>query len=369
MHGRSWMASPLDTSSTTPYQVLDADGSLVEGRSPSLDDETLRSIYYEMRLARRLDERGVALQRQGTFGIYGEVAGQEAAMVASSHALDDEDWVVPSYREYPSLVSHGMPLRYLFAWLIGHNRGNALPAELNALPLCIPVATQLLHAVGVAHALDYTGDEGVVIVHFGEGATSEGDFHEAMNFAGVFDRPIVFLCHNNQWAISTPRERQSASDTIAQKADAYGFEGVRVDGMDPFAVHDVTSWARERAMGGEPTLIEAIEYRYGAHTTADDPSAYRDEAEVERWRDRDPLIRTEAYLRSRDLLDDETLSAIDHRIETQLSAELEAAEALVDRPEGMFEHVFDSRTPRLESQADALAALRDRHGDDVLEQS
>jgi pyruvate dehydrogenase E1 component alpha subunit len=348
----------------TPYQLLDADGTLVDDRPASPTDDVLSTIFYEMRLARRLDERGVALQRQGTFGIYGEVAGQEAGMVASSHALSETDWVVPSYREYPSLVSHGMPLRYLFAWLIGHYPGNALPSGLHALPLCIPVATQLPHAVGIAHALKYTGGDGVVLVHFGDGATSEGDFHEAMNFAGVFDLPTVFFCHNNQWAISTPRDRQTASDTIARKADAYGFEGVQVDGMDPLAVHEVTCWARERARRGKPTLVEAVEYRYGAHTTADDPSAYRDESEVERWRERDPLRRTEAYLRGRDVIDDEALAEMDERIETQLAAELEAAEALVDTPEGMFEHVFETVPPEVATQAAELEALRERHGDE-----
>lgn len=360
------MAFSDERSNHAPYQVLDPSGDYVGDRPMALDDD-LRAVYYDLRLARRLDERGVNLQRQGTFGIYGEVAGQGAALVSSAYALKEHDWLVPSYREFPAMWVRGLSLRYLFAWFMGHSRGNRLPDRLNLLPLYIPVATQLPHAVGIAHGVRHTSEDEVVLVHFGDGATSEADFHEAMNVAGVFGLPTIFFC-NNQWAISTPRDRQTASETFAQKARAYGFEGVRVDGMDPIVVFEVTRWARDRAIdnGGDPapTFIESVEYRYGAHSTADDPSTYRDEAAVDAWRDRDPLVRTEALLRSRGVLGDDQLAAMDDRIETQLSAQLEAARGLVDAPEELFEHVLETPTAGLAEQRSTMDRFRDQIGDE-----
>ena len=239
-------------------------------------------------------------------------------------------------------------------------------------PEAIPIATQLPHATGAAIAADHRGDDSVALAHFGDGATSEGDFHEALNFAGVFDAPAVFLCHNNQWAISVPRRRQTASATLAQKADAYGFEGVRVDGMDPLAVYSAVRYAREKALDPDaedlrPTLIESVEYRYGAHTTADDPEVYRDDDEVDYWRDRDPNDRLETFLRDTGRLDDEAVAAIESRVEERVTAAIETAEAQSTRDaETMFEDVYDEVPDRLASQRDQLRRLRDRHGGALL---
>ncbi|WP_117363494.1 pyruvate dehydrogenase (acetyl-transferring) E1 component subunit alpha [Natrarchaeobaculum sulfurireducens] len=352
-------------------QVLDAEGHVVEpDLEPDLETETLRSMYRDMRFCRRFDERMISLQRQGRMGTYASLAGQEGSQIGSTYALADDDMVSFQYREHGALVARELPWEYVLYWM-GHEDGNAALADVNVFPLNISIGAHVPHAVGWAWASKLKGDGAASVVHFGEGSTSEGDVHEAMNFAGVFDTPTVFFCNNNQWAISIPRERQTASATIAQKATAYGFDGIQVDGMDPLATYVVTKAAREKALASDgerprPTLIEAVQYRFGAHTTADDPSAYRDEAEVERWRERDPLERFETYLRERWILDDDQLDAIDEEIETTLEGLIDRAEAADADPSAMFEHVYEEPTPRLEEQRESLEALRAEHGDDEL---
>lgn len=354
-------------------QVLDADGTVVAPElEPDLEAETLRSMYRDMRFSRRFDERMISLQRQGRLGTYSSLAGQEGSQIGSTYALADDDTLSFQYREHGTIVARGLPWEYLLYWM-GHEDGNAALAEIDVFPLNISIAGHLPHAVGWSWAAKLDGDERVTVAHFGDGSTSEGDFHEAMNFAGVFDTPTVFICNNNQWAISIPREEQTASATIAQKAHAYGFAGVQVDGMDPLATYVVTAAAREKALepAGDrlrPTLIEAVQYRYGAHTTADDPDVYRDDDEVQAWRKRDPIDRFETYLESKGVLDDERVDAIETEIEETLSALVERAEA-ADRdrdPSEMFESTYAEPTSRLEAQREYLEALRETHGDDSL---
>ena len=218
---------------------------------------------------------------------------------------------------------------------------------------------------------DYRDEDRVVAVHFGDGATSEGDFHEAMNFAGVFDTPTVFFCNNNGWAISHPVENQTASDTIAVKADAYGMEGIRVDGMDPLACYAVTKEAVERARDPEagetrPTLIEAVTYRFGAHTTADDPTVYRDDAEVERWKERDPLQRFEAFLRRTGRLDDERDAAIQADIEEHVAAVIDEASETEADPESMFDHAYADLPPELQRQREGFLSMLSAYGDEAF---
>lgn len=351
-------------------QVLDEDGCVRPNANvPDLSEQELLSMYEDIKLARRFDQRAISLQRQGRIATYAPMTGQEGAQVASSYALDDQDWVFPTYREHAAKYVHGMDLASLLKPLRGIRDGYAIPDDVNVLPEYIPIATQIPHAMGTAWGHKLQGEtDTAVICHLGDGATSEGDFHEGLNFAGVFDVPAVFMCNNNQWAISVPRERQTASETIAQKAQAYGIEGIRVDGLDPLAMYMVTRDAINKAKnptGDErrPTLIESVQYRYGAHTTADDPSVYREDDEAEEWRQKDALERLERYLYNERLLDEGLQAEIEDRIEAQVADAIETAEAAETHPDRMFDHVYAETPDRLEAQREELNALREKYGE------
>jgi len=355
-------------------RILDDEGRLRDSaREPDLSDERLRDMYADMLLARRFDRQVVSLNRQGRIGSFPPMYGQEAAQVASVHALADEDWIVPSYRDHGALMTHGLGLENVLLYYMGNQAGNAIPDEINSLPINGSVGSQLLHAMGMAWADVLRGEpERVYCCYFGDGATSQGFAQEAWNFAGVFDTPNVFFCQNNGWAISVPRERQTAAETLAQKSHAHGIDGRRVDGMDPLAVYQATSEAVEKAKdpGSDevrPTLIEAVLYRLGAHSTADDPSKYRSEAEVERWKQLDPLPRFEQYLRETDRLDDDRHETIETDVENRIEAAVQAAEEVADAdPRQMFEHTYADVPDHLRAQAEYLESLRDRHGDETL---
>jgi pyruvate dehydrogenase E1 component alpha subunit len=349
-------------------QLLDTDGRLLpDADPPDLGDEALLAIYEDLRLARHFDERAVSFQRQGRIGTYAPIAGQEGAQVASAHALGAADWLMPTYREHAAKLVRGMEPAALLCTMAGHGEGYAIPGELNVTPEYVPIATQVPQTVGMAWASRLQGEEQAFLCYLGDGATSEGDFHEGLNFAGVFDTPTVFFCNNNGWAISLPRERQTASATIAGKARAYGFEGVQVDGMDPLAVYRVTREAIEKAKDPpederRPTLIEAVQYRYSAHSTADDPEVYR-EGVSEEWLDRDPIPRFGAFLRRSGRLDDELDDAIRTRVEERVADAIEVAEAVEADPDELFEHVYAEPPDRIREQRAELDALRERHGD------
>jgi pyruvate dehydrogenase E1 component alpha subunit len=363
--------SVFDRAYDDPVRVLDEDGEVV-GDVPDLDDEALVDIYRQMRLARHFDGRAVSLQRQGRMGTYPPLSGQEGAQIGSATALAEDDWMVPSYREHGAALVRGVPLKQTLLYWMGHEAGNEAPEDANVFPVAVPIASQVPHATGASWASKLRGTDEVFLCYFGDGATSEGDFHEGVNFAGVFDTPTVFFCNNNQWAISVPRERQTRSATLAQKAEAYGIDGVQVDGMDPLAVYRVTAAALEKARDSDPdrprpTLIEAIQYRFGAHTTADDPTVYRDDDEVERWKAKDPIPRLEAYLRSEGILDDERVTEIEAAVEEHVADAIDAAEAAArPEPSELFEHAYAELPPELERQYEEFAALRESRGDEAF---
>ena len=285
--------------------ILDSDGNLDTALEPDLPPDALRRIYRAMLLGRRLDERMLKLQRQGSIGTFAPIKGQEASQIGSVFTLRATDWMVPSFRETAAMLWRGWPIEKILLLFAGYLEGSAPAPGQRDLPICIPVATQLPHAVGLAYAAQYKGDDAVVMAYCGDGATSEGDFHEALNFAGVWHVPVVFVVQNNQWAISVPLKKQTHSRTIAQKALAYGFPGIQVDGNDALAVYAASREATERARAGQgPTLIECVTYRLGVHTTADDPTKYRSDEEVAAWERKDPLTRFRAYLEKKNLLEE-----------------------------------------------------------------
>jgi len=274
--------------------------------------------------------------------------------MGSVFSLRPTDWMVPSFRETAAMIWRGWPIEKLLLFFAGHLEGGQPAPEQRDLPITIPVATQLPHAVGLAYAAQYRGDDVVVMAYFGDGATSEGDFHEALNFAGVWHVPVVFVCQNNQWAISVPLKKQTHSRTIAQKALAYGLPGIQVDGNDVFAVYAAAREAVERARAGDgPTLIECVTYRLGVHTTADDPTKYRSEAEVAMWEQKDPLTRFRAYLEKRNLLEE----GLEQRVDDEIAEAIRRFEAMPPaNPLTMFDHVYAELPPDLRAQRDEMAA-------------
>jgi len=347
-----------------PYRVatlsiLDEHGRLDEALEPALPDELLLKLYRAVKLGRLLDERMLSLQRQGRIGTFPPIRGQEAAQLGAIAALREADWMVPAFRETAAELWRGRTIRDLLLYFGGYDEGGAIPEGVNNLPIAVPVASQLPHAVGIAWAAQYRGSDQVVMTFVGDGATSAGDFHEALNFAGVFQVPVVFVVQNNQWAISIPRSRQTRSETIAQKAIAYGMPGMQVDGNDLLAVYVAAQEAVDRARAGDgPTLIEAVTYRLSAHTTADDPRKYRSEEEELAWAGRDPLPRFERYLETKGLLTPDEIEAVEAEVKAEIQAGVEEAEEAMKRlgdPLAIFEHMYAELTPALVEQREELA--------------
>ncbi len=328
-------------------QVIKPTGEYVEEMEPEISKDELRRLYRIMVLARNLDIRGMQLQRSGRIGFFIGGIGQEAAHVGSAYALKPEDWVFPAYREIGSMLVRGITLKQLlnsyFANAEDVQKGRQLTnlfgvKSVNYVPGSAPIATQLPHAVGVALAAKLRGDPIVTMAYFGDGGTSENDFHAGMNFAGVFKTPTIFFCQNNHWAISVPIEKQTASETIAIKATAYGFEGVRVDGNDILAVYRTTKEAVDKARkGGGPTLIEAVTYRMGPHSSSDDPRRYRTEEELAEWQKRDPLVRFRKYLEKKGIWSE----ADEKKAHDDANSELDEAIAYAEKlPKPALETLF-----------------------------
>ncbi|MGA7280460.1 MAG: pyruvate dehydrogenase (acetyl-transferring) E1 component subunit alpha [Acidimicrobiia bacterium] len=312
---------------TEALRIIDRKGSLV-GDDPGLDPEIYQQMYRQMVLARELDRRMLALQRQGRIGTYAMLEGQEAVQIGSALALEPTDFVFPSYREHAVQVSRGLPIEVLLAYWKGLPNARWDMEKYRTGIVTVPIATQLPHAVGYSYMTKLRGEDTVTAVYFGDGATSEVDFHSGMNFAGVWQTPTVFICSNNLYAISVPYQKQTASETIAQKAGAYGFEGLRVDGMDPIAVYLATQLAARRAREGRgPTLIEALTYRYGPHATADDPTLYRTREEEAKWRKKDPIERLRRFLETRGEWDEDAGAKIAMEVTDRVEAAITEIEA------------------------------------------
>lgn len=324
--------------------VMDTNGAIDESLMPNLSHRDIDLLYRYMVLSRSFDDKCIKLQRQGRLGTYAPCTGQEAVALGTAFVLRDEDWLFPSYRENSALFLRGTPIKNMFLYWMGFEAGNKLPDNVNNFMMCLPIATHLPYAVGFAHGCKIKEKDCITMVYFGDGATSEGDFHEALNFAGVFKLPIVFVCQNNGWAISTPIEKQTASESIAQKAIAYGIDGVQADGNDIFAVIYTAEHAVKNARNFKPTLIECLTYRISPHTTADDPSKYSSKDELESWKAKDPIIRLQKYMTNKGIWNPEYESEVVKDCEEKIRNALEEAEQFKENPEEIFKHVF-SDTP------------------------
>jgi pyruvate dehydrogenase E1 component alpha subunit len=328
-------------------QVIDESGAADEGLlTLSIDD--LKRLFETIFLSRTFNTRALSLQREGRIGTYASIWGQEGCQTGSAIALAKEDWVFPSFRETGVLISLGYPMWMLYRYWMGDERGMKCPDDLNAFPMSVPVGTQIPHAMGTAWAMKLKGHKKASVVYFGDGGSSRGDFHEALNLAGVFKVPAVFICQNNQWAISLPRRHQTAAETIAQKALSYGMEGIQVDGNDAAAVYRATSEALKRAKEGKgPTLVECFTYRLDDHTTADDAKRYRSPDEVEEWKAKEPLIRLRAYLKSKGAWDEGYEENLKKECEARVASALKEAEAFSPPgPADIINHTYATLTPR-----------------------
>ncbi|MEN0642363.1 pyruvate dehydrogenase (acetyl-transferring) E1 component subunit alpha [Alkalicoccobacillus gibsonii] len=326
-------------------QVLDRTGEVTNSHlMPDLTKEQLITLMERMVYIRIFDERCVSLSKQGRLGFYAPVAGQEASMIGSQYVLEKDDWILPGYRDLPQILFHGVPMSRLFLWSKGHNLGGQMPDGVNVTPPQIIIGAQIVQAAGVGLGLKKKKKENIVVTYTGDGGSSQGDFYEGLNFAGAFKTPTIVIVQNNQYAISTPYEKQTAAETIAQKAVAAGIKGVRVDGMDVLATYAVTLEARKRAVSlNEPTLIEAVTYRYGPHSmSGDNPKLYRSEDSESEWIERDPLHRFRVFLQKQELWTDEQEEQVIEKAKEDIQTAIKEVEvtkrpSINDLVENMFE--------------------------------
>lgn len=334
-------------------QILDEQGVVIQPELvPQLSDDEWLELYKVMVKTRNADYKALQLQRQGRMLTYAPNTGQEAAQVGSAAAMAKNDWLVPAFRELGAWLYRGVPLETVYLYWYGNEYGSHFPDDVRMLPIAVPIGSQLQHAVGIAMASKIKGEQDVTVAYIGDGGTSIGDFSEALNFAGVFNAPVVFIIQNNQYAISVSRQKQTRAETLVQKAVAAGIPGILVDGNDLFAVYAATKEALDRARAGEgPTLIEAYTYRLGAHTTSDDPTKYREDSEVEKWKPKDPIRRMKAYLISRGIWSDEQDEALaeeygQYALEVFRKVEAEGE----PRVEDLFKYTYSEMPDHLREQ-------------------
>ncbi len=342
------------------FQILTPDSEIV-GEMPDLSADQMVEMYRWMVFGRTFSDRMVALQRQGRMGTFAPVNGQEATCIGIAAPMQPEDWLVGSYRENLTYMFRGVPaLAIMQQW--GGDIPDSYSVETHCLPFQVVLGNQMLHATGVAQAIKYDKKPHVVVAVCGDGATSEGDFHEALNLAGVFQAPVVFVVQNNGWAISVPRARQTAAKYIAHRGPGYGIPGYIVDGNDLLAVYKIMADSVARARAGDgPTLIEAITYRLGAHTTSDDPKKYRPESELQEWLKRDPIPRFRKFLLANDLLTEAEDQRLHQEVDAELQAVIEAYEALPPQSlDQLFNLVYAEMPPQLRRQYAELMPKSER---------
>jgi pyruvate dehydrogenase E1 component alpha subunit len=348
--------------------IIESDGKVAKNKDPNLSAETLREWYRLMVMTRTLDERGLALQRQGRIGFYLQSLGQEASHLGAAAALKDSDWLFPAYRQPGILLLRGAPLEQVIAEWFGNSgdtsKGRQMPVHysfrsINFVSISSPIGTQISQATGAAMAARIRGEDTAFMTFFGDGGTSSNDFHCGLNFAGVYKSPVVFVCENNHWAISVPLDKQTGSESIAAKAAAYGMPGVRVDGNDILAVYRACKEAVDRARKGDgPTLIETVTYRMGSHSSSDDAARYRDADEYAAWQKRDPIVRFRAYLEKKGLWDEAFEKEVTESSRQSINDAIKKAEALPNPgPETLFDDVFMNLSPQLREQRDELLGL------------
>jgi pyruvate dehydrogenase E1 component alpha subunit len=353
---------PIDLPYVIEYlSILDENNKLDKELEPKLSNAELKSMYRYMLKARRADERMLMMQRQGRIGTFPQSSGHEAISLGAAFTIKPEDWMVPAYRELAGFLFRGWPLETILLYWQGFEEGAKVPENVNDTPMCVPVASQLLHAAGIGMAMNIKGEKKVVLTFFGDGSSSEGDCHEALNFASVFRAPVVFICLNNQYAISVPISKQMKCETVAQKAIAYGMPGIRVDGNDVLAVYQATKEAVERARRGEgPSLIEAVTYRFTPHTTADDPKRYRSEEEALTWQKREPLARFARYLEEKGALSASERAMMEEEVDSEIKAAVKLSEELAKteeilNPLSMINYMYAELPQNLLEQREELA--------------
>ncbi|MBD8026604.1 pyruvate dehydrogenase (acetyl-transferring) E1 component subunit alpha [Ureibacillus sp. Re31] len=342
------------------FQILNEEGKIVnEDAVPDLTDEELVELMTRMVYTRILDQRSISLNRQGRLGFYAPTAGQEASQLASHFALEKEDWILPGYRDVPQIVWHGLPLWKAFLFSRGHFVGNQIPEGVNVVPPQIIIGAQYVQTAGVALGIKKRGTKNVAITYTGDGGSSQGDFYEGINFAGAFKSPAIFVVQNNQYAISTPRDVQTAAKTIAQKGIAAGIPSILVDGMDPLAVYVATRYARERAVNGDgPSLIETMCYRYGPHTmSGDDPTRYRTTDIDNEWAAKDPIVRFRIYLEGKGLWSEEKETEVIERAKEEIKAAIKKAdETPKQKVTDLIENMYEEKPYNLQEQYEIYKA-------------
>jgi pyruvate dehydrogenase E1 component alpha subunit len=333
--------------------ILDEKGNLDKELEPKLSNEQLVRLYRGMMLAREQDQRMLKLQRQGRIGTFGPCTGQEASTCGPALAMGEKDWLVTAFRELGARLMRGEPLINSLLFHNGYEEGNIIPSEKRILPINIIVGSQTMHATGIAYAMKYKKEkDSAVVVFFGDGGSSQGEVYEAMNFAAVWKAPVVFICQNNQWAISVPRKKQTNSRTIAQKAIAFDMPAIQVDGNDPLAMYKAAQDALDRAHAGEgPSFIEAVTYRLMMHTTSDDPTKYRTEEEVAEWWKKEPLSRFKMYLENKGIWSADSQKKLEEEVKAEVEGAVKDFEARKDfKPDSPFDFVYGSKVEEIEEQ-------------------